>query len=212
MRGVLSLKSSLPYAVMMPTAKSILLVEDDRLVAHNLSRLLKQADYQVTVARSVADGYRAAMEAQFDLMIFDIGLPDGSGLELACRLREQQHAAPFIFLTAYQDEAVVRAGIDLGAFSYVVKPVLDHQLLPLVESALASLEREAENTAKLRAAIDSNRTISVAAGMLAARYACTPDEAIAAMRKHARDNQLKLETLASQIVAGEKPDLRLPAR
>lgn len=196
---------------MMLTAKSILLVEDDRLVAHNLTRLLKQAGYQVALARSVAAGYQTALGTQFDLMIFDIGLPDGSGLELARRLREQKHAAPFIFLTAYQDEAVVRAGIDLGAFSYVVKPVLDHQLLPLVESALASLERAAESTAKLRAAIDSNRTISVAAGMLAAHYACSPDEAISAMRKHARNHQLKLETLAGQIVAGEQPDLGLPA-
>lgn len=194
---------------MMPATKSILLVEDDRLVAHNISRLMKQGGYQVTVARTKADGYRRALETKFDLLVLDIGLPDGSGLELARRLREQKHAVPFIFLTAYQDDAVVQAGIDLGAFSYVVKPVLDHQLLPLVESALASLGREAESAAKLRAAIDSNRTIGVAAGILAASYACSPDDAVAAMRKYARDHHLKLERLADQILAGERPDLGL---
>ncbi len=180
------------------------------MVAHNLARLLKQVGYQVTVARTLAAGYLEATRVDFDLMVLDIGLPDGSGLDLARRLREQRHAAPFIFLTAYQDEAVVRAGIDLGAFSYVVKPVLDHQLLPMVKSALASIAREAENTAKLRSAIDSNRTISVAAGMLAANHGCSPDDAVAAMRKHARGRKLKLETLAQQILAGEDPDLGLP--
>lgn len=194
----------------MPDSKSILLVEDDRLVAHNLARLLISAGHGVVMARTAAAGYAEANGARFDLMIFDIGLPDGSGLDLARRLREQKHPASFIFLTAYQEEAVVQAGIGLGAFSYVVKPVLDHQLLPMVESALASLAREAENTARLRAAIDSNRTISLAAGMLAARHGCGADAAVAAMRKHARDHKLKLEAVAHRVAAGETLDLRLP--
>lgn len=192
--------------------KTILLVEDDRLVAHALTEALTGAGHRVTLARSVAGGLRQAQENSFDLMLLDIGLPDGSGLDLARQLRAAKHPSPFIFLTAYQDEAVVQAGIALGAYSYLVKPVLAYQLLPLVDSALASLAREAEHTAKLRTAIDSNRTISVAAGMLAARHACSADEAVAALRKYARDHQIKLETLAGEVLAGEKPDLGFPAR
>lgn len=185
--------------------KAILLVEDDRLVAHALTVALVGAGYRVTSARTAAEGLRHAKLGSFDLMILDIGLPDGSGLDLAHQLRAAQYPSPFLFLTAYQDEAVVQAGIALGAYSYLVKPVLAHQLLPLVESALAGLARETESTAKLRAAIGSNRTISVAVGMLAVQLGCSPDDATATMRKFARDHKMKMEMLASQILAGENP-------
>lgn len=192
--------------------KSILLVEDDRLVAHALAEALSGAGYRVTPARTVAGGLGQAQQGHFDLMIFDIGLPDGSGLDLARQLREAKHPSPFIFLTAYQDEAVVQAGIALGAYSYLVKPVLAHQLLPLVASALAALAREAENAARLRAAIDSNRTINAAAGLLAGRSGGTPEEAFEVLRRYARDRRLKVEGVAAEVLAGRLDDGELIRR
>jgi response regulator NasT len=196
---------------------SILLVEDDALVAHNFSRMLTAAGYRTTTARTLAEGRRqiAAEFAEFDLLILDIGLPDGSGLLLARELASQAGDAaasllPFIVLTAYEDDAAVSAAIDCGAYAYLVKPVSATQLLPLVASALASLSRQTRQTARLTAAISSNRTIGAATGMLVERRGCTAAEAFALMRDWARRHEMRVENLAERILAGET-DIELPS-
>lgn len=184
---------------------SILLVEDDALVAHSFARLLASAGYNTTTARTLADGRRqiADGDADFDLLILDLGLPDGSGLLLAQELAARKDSLPFIVLTAYEDEVAVKAAIDCGAFSYLVKPVSAVQLLPLVASALASLSRQARQTERLTAAIASNRSIGTAAGMLAERRGCSADEAFALMRAWARRHEMRVDALAERILAGE---------
>lgn len=183
--------------------RAILLVEDDRLISHNIKRALVTAGYRVVAAHDRADGYRQANAEHFDLMILDIGLPDGSGLELARQLRLEKHSSPFIFLTAYEDDKFVREAIACGAYSYLVKPVAAKQLLPLIETALAMLERQATQTSTLISAIEKSRIVSAAAGILAERMHWTPDSAFEAMRRWSRQNEVKIEAVAQQIVDGK---------
>lgn len=183
--------------------KAILLVEDDRLIAHNMTRALGAAGYRVVAAHSAGEGYRQASAGEFDLLILDIGLPDGDGLEVARQLRRDKHPSPFIFLTAYEDEKFVSEAIACGAYSYLVKPVTSKQLLPLIETALATLARQTAKTDTLIAAIDKSRIVSAAAGILAERMHWSPDTAFEAIRRWSRQNELKIEIVAQQIVDGE---------
>ncbi len=183
--------------------KKILLVEDDPLISHNITRTLSKAGYRVVAARSVATGYQHSRVEDFDLLLLDIGLPDGSGLELAQRLRRENHLSPIIFLTAYEDEQVVAQAIACGAHSYLVKPVATNQLLPLIATALASLERHSNQTNTLISAIDRSRTVSTAVGILVERKRWTTDAAFDAMRRWSRKHEVKIEAVAQQIVTGE---------
>ncbi len=182
----------------------ILVVEDDQLIAHNIGRALGSAGYQVAVAHTAADGLKMAQVGEpFDLLLLDIGLPDGSGVDLARELRRRKYAGPLIFLTAYADEVTVQAAIQCNSHAYLVKPVTTRQLLPLIESALATLMRQAQQHEQMTAAIVSNRIIGTAVGMLAERWQCPPESAFEMLRRRARQGQTKLDLLAQQIVAGE---------
>lgn len=187
--------------------KSILLVEDDPLVSECIARILEGAGYQVVMARTLADARLRAKCEVFDLMLLDIGLPDGRGIELARALVKERYPAPFIFLTAYEDDAIVREAIDCGAYSYLVKPVPARQLLPIVGSALATLERHAAQTQRMASAIESNRVISAAVGILAERNRWTTDLAFETLRRWARQEEMKVELLAREILNG-RGDIR----
>ncbi len=108
----------------MPNRPRILLVEDDAAIVQGLRYALEQDGFAVTALGTAAQA-RAALTAPdgagFDLLLLDIGLPDGSGLAL-CRLARQQSDVPVVFLTACDDEANTVLGLDLGADDYIAKP------------------------------------------------------------------------------------------
>ncbi|MDR0883738.1 MAG: response regulator transcription factor [Oscillospiraceae bacterium] len=107
----------------------ILLVEDDAAIAAGLIYALEQEGYAVTHFASVAQATAAG--GDFALAILDLGLPDGSGFDVA-----QGLACPFLFLTAVDDEANTVRGFDLGADDYVTKPFRLRELLARVKSVL----------------------------------------------------------------------------
>lgn len=106
-----------------PLRFDVLLVEDDRALAASLQKGLHEDGYRVAHVRTVADGFRQAVGGEFHAVVLDVGLPDGSGLELARRLRSRGFDMPILILSASSDVASVVAGLDGGADDYVVKPV-----------------------------------------------------------------------------------------
>jgi DNA-binding response OmpR family regulator len=115
----------------------LLLVEDDRELAHGLCSSLAQSQYQTEV---VFDGH-AAIEAckkvNYDLVILDLGLPDLDGLEVLRRLRKAGMAAPVLILTARFDLDDRVSGLDAGGDDYLAKP-FD---LPELEARIRALLR-----------------------------------------------------------------------
>ena len=81
------------------TTQHLLVVEDDPDIAHLLRLDLEDAGYQVTQATSIAGGLSTFDDAHPDLMLLDLGLPDGDGRELLIRLRRHS-TVPVIVLTA----------------------------------------------------------------------------------------------------------------
>ena len=98
----------------------ILIVEDDGLIASSLARAPEAAGHSVTVATSVAEAMPALETA--DLVLCDLGLPDGDGLDLIARFSDDHPTIPLIALTARAEEADVVAGLASGAVDYVTKP------------------------------------------------------------------------------------------
>src|SRR3984957_18079134 len=106
----------------MSTATRLLLLEDERNVADTLIERLKSAGFVVTRADSLASARRAIAETTFQLALLDVGLPDGSGFDLARQLRARAPATAIVFLTAHADAEERIRGLELGADDYVAKP------------------------------------------------------------------------------------------
>ncbi len=114
----------------------ILLVEDDDTITQGLRYALEQEGYAMTTAATVADAKAALQTPQrFDLLLIDLGLPDGSGFEV-CRFARDKGDAAVIFLTARDDEGNTVLGLDMGADDYVTKPFRIRELQSRIRAVL----------------------------------------------------------------------------
>ena len=93
--------------------KRVFLVEDDKEIAKNLSRLLSAEEFVITHAGTKAEALEKLSGQKFDLALVDISLPDGNGYAVCTEIKEQQDI-PVIFLTASGDEASVVTGLNMG--------------------------------------------------------------------------------------------------
>ena len=99
----------------------ILIVEDDRALSQGIRLGLEGEGRRFIQASTLAQGERALEERTFSLVVLDLNLPDGSGLELLRRLRARS-ALPVLILTANDLELDQVTGLELGADDYVTKP------------------------------------------------------------------------------------------
>ena len=104
----------------------LLLVEDDRMLGTALKAGLQQDGHVVDWARSADEADTAwisAGKAAYDAVVLDLGLPDGSGVDLLKRARRRRIATPVLIATARDRVADRIAGLDAGADDYMVKPI-----------------------------------------------------------------------------------------
>lgn len=117
----------------------ILLVEDDRDLRYTLRDALTVEGYDVRQAASVADATvqinMAADTQKFDLLVLDLGLPDGEGLALLMQVRRQS-MVPVVVISAQHDEAQKINLLDAGADDYLTKPFSVGELLARMRVAL----------------------------------------------------------------------------
>jgi len=114
----------------------ILVVDDEPNMVALLKRILGRAGYDVVGAGSVEGGTALLGEQVFDLIISDLALGDGSGIDLLKIASRGQPHAPFMLITAFGSiESAVKA-MKLGAFDYITKPFQNEEMLLLVEKGL----------------------------------------------------------------------------
>lgn len=101
--------------------KRILIVEDDRTLSDGIVMMLGSDNLQIEQCYLLRAARKAFAEAVPDLLILDINLPDGNGLDFLKELRKS-HATPVILLTANDMETDIVAGLEWGADDYVTKP------------------------------------------------------------------------------------------
>lgn len=118
--------------------RTILVVDDDRLVLATLAHGLSSAGYDVLDADNGDDAILLAREHRPDLAMLDIRMQGKSGFDVAAYLREYCRETPFMFLSAFSDEDTARQVKALGAVDYLVKPLDMNQILPAVDAALAN--------------------------------------------------------------------------
>ena len=114
----------------------ILIVEDERKIAHVLASALKAEHYDVAVAPTGEEGFSRVNAEVFELVVLDLMLPGRSGLEILQALRKRGIETPVLILTARDgvDDRVL--GLDLGADDYLVKPFALPELLARVRALL----------------------------------------------------------------------------
>ena len=124
----------------------ILLVEDNDAIIMGLVFLLNQEGYGVETVKSAGRTRELLQKEEYDLVLLDIALPDGSGFDICSQIKEGSKT-PIIFLTAKEDELDVVKGLDMGADDYIVKPFRNRELLSRIKSVL---RRSGRASAKLR--------------------------------------------------------------
>lgn len=122
----------------------LLLVDDDRLLLRSLEKLFAQEGYYCRTAQTVDEARRVLMyptgDEPFDLVLLDVGLPDGDGVSL-CRQIRTRHRMPVILLTARDQITDKVIGLEVGADDYLTKPFDPRELLARTR---AHLRRAAE--------------------------------------------------------------------
>ena len=101
--------------------QKILLLEDDTTLGSGIRMALQCPSVQITLCRTLAQAQNALAQNSYDLLILDINLPDGSGLELLEQVRKTSRV-PVILLTANDMEMDVVTGLEAGADDYITKP------------------------------------------------------------------------------------------
>ena len=101
---------------------TILLLEDDADLIDGLMYSLNREGYIVDVVQTVKTAYVRLETRSYSLLLLDVTLPDGNGVDVCRRVREQGSRTPIIFLTAMDDEVNVIRGLDSGADDYITKP------------------------------------------------------------------------------------------
>ena len=120
----------------------ILLVEDDTALRGALVELLCREGYDVIKASNVRLA-RSAMNSEVDLIMLDVGLPDGDGVSLCRQWRDEGVQTPILFLTAKDEELDVVRGLDAGGNDYVTKPFRMQELLSRIRALLHRNQKEA---------------------------------------------------------------------
>lgn len=138
--------------------KKIFILEDDVFLRDGLCEILQKEGYDTTCACCCVQAEEALENANFNLIILDVMLPDGNGFDLCRRIRESGCNTPILFITACDDEIQIVRGLDSGADDYVTKPF---KLLELLSRVRALLRRSSATLLKSGTVVINPDTLTV---------------------------------------------------
>ena len=124
--------------------QTILIVEDEKEIADTLTYALSSEGFKPLWVANCDAALKSLKEHQYDLGIFDVGLPDGNGFELLKSIRHSGNDIPVLFLTARGEEIDRIVGLEIGADDYVTKPFSPREVVTRVKVILKRLEKQAQ--------------------------------------------------------------------
>ena len=133
-----------------PRAERLFLIEDDPGVSEVVQLLLAREGYRVESAGTVKDGLRRIAAGEYDLVVTDLKLPDGTGLDVVRLIHERDRTLPVILMTSYSSLESAIAALRAGAVDYIIKPFDNLEFLHAVGRALNERRMSRENAALRR--------------------------------------------------------------
>jgi DNA-binding NtrC family response regulator len=121
-----------------------LVVDDDIAVCRILHRMLAEEQYTVQTSQSVADALGIVEQKPFDVYVMDYKLPDGSGLDVAERIRSKGSEAPIILMSGYDASAVTLRAEKLCISDFLVKPFSREIICNAVKKAIGPAKEASE--------------------------------------------------------------------
>ena len=144
---------------------SVLVIDDDQDLTTMLVEFLEQEAFSINTADSLRDGARMISDIGPQLVILDVMLPDGSGLDLLRQLRARGEMVRVLLLTARGDPADRVLGLELGADDYLVKPFEPRELLARLRALLRRPETLTNSTLLLGSLeLDTKRRVVTVRG------------------------------------------------
>ena len=183
----------------------ILVVDDDRLVLATLTHGLSQAGYEILDADNGDDAILLARQHRPDLALLDIRMEGKSGFDVAEYLRDHCQM-PFMFLSAFTDDATVTQVRALGAVDYLVKPLDVRQIVPAVEAAFTKIGGRADTRAPVSAPAEPNgpqvlaQPVPMAVGVLMHRYSVGRTVAWERLQRQALADGRSIEEQAERLL------------
>jgi AmiR/NasT family two-component response regulator len=188
---------------MMPQTVRILIADDESIIRMNLREMLTQHGYEVIAeASNGKTAIELANKLKPDLVMMDIKMPGIDGVTAAAELVSNR-VAPVVLLTAYSERSLIGQAKEAGVSGYLVKPVRDTELTPVIELALAryhqflNLEQQVSD---LQEALETRKLVEKAKGVLMEVHGLTESDAFNRMRKTSMDHRKSLRDVAEAIL------------
>jgi AmiR/NasT family two-component response regulator len=192
-----------------PTARRVLIAEDEALIRLDLREMLEEEGYDV--CGEAGDGetaVRMAEELRPELVILDVKMPVLDGIAAAERIARQR-IAPVVILTAFSQRDLVEKAREAGAMAYLVKPFQKKDLLPTIEMALSryselvGLEAEVDD---LQGRLEARKAVERAKSVLMTEHGMSEPDAFRWIQRASMDRRLTMRAVADLVLAGtERP-------
>jgi response regulator NasT len=188
------------------TPASILVADDEHLVASGLATNLTDLGFQVVgPATNGAEAIRLCEAIRPDMAILDIRMSEIDGLA-AARTIFERYGIPSVILSAYSDDEYATEAAQAGVFGYLLKPVSQDQLRVAITVAWAqhldTIGRKDEISG-LKQRLESRKTIEQAKWILVKRKGIDEPEAMRTLQRHARNNRRPLADVAQSVIDNE---------
>jgi DNA-binding response OmpR family regulator len=128
--------------------KRVLLLDDERSIVEALAAYLQREGFDVAETHCVEEALAAYKQSDPDIMVLDITLPDGSGLDVLRAAHADGRSTPAIMLTARGEEIDRILGLELGADDYITKPFSPREVVARVRAVLRRSQRDGETSQK----------------------------------------------------------------
>ncbi|WP_348679928.1 sigma-54 dependent transcriptional regulator [Flavobacterium coralii] len=141
----------------------ILIIDDEEKLRNLMARIISLEGFEVVQAADCNSGLKKAEQQEFDIILCDVKLPDGNGVELTAILKEKHPATEVILLTAYGNIPDGVQAIKNGAFDYIVKGDDNNKIIPLIHKAIEK-GRLTKRILNLESRVDAKYSFSAVIG------------------------------------------------
>lgn len=121
----------------LPKKKNVLVVEDEKLVAMDIKKIINSEGHEVTTAHSGIEALRVIEDSTIDLVFLDLVLPDITGVEVLKGIKKAKSDLPVVIITGYPDSEIMNQALELGPISALKKPFQREQIRDLLKILLA---------------------------------------------------------------------------